>query len=322
MWFRLFLVTQVLLGTIVFSSQPRPLASPLSASEIVDAVNVFRAQYGLAPYQFDARLTSIGQTQSEYQASINTMTHRRPDGSGPPVSAENIAMAPAGQSADTLVRRWTFDQPHTTTMIGFRTGLAGAGAAVGSDGTIYYTLDVTNTGKALTGLTLSSLPTGTLVPGAPTYTPAPTQAPILALLTATPQADGSLIHTVQYGQTLSGIAKTYGLALKDLMALNPMLTASTVIQIGQRLLIRPPQAATPTSPPLPGATLVLNSPTTPPPTAAFTSIPSPVLTLTPPGAPSSRPVNLTLIQWGGIGIAFFGLALAFVARSVRRKPPP
>jgi LysM repeat protein len=57
-----------------------------------------------------------------------------------------------------------------------------------------------------------------------------------------PQADGSLIHTVQAGDTIDGIAVAYGLTRDQLLALNP-LANPRIIQIGQELVIRPAPGA-------------------------------------------------------------------------------
>ena len=315
-WFRLFLISQLLLNSLVILGQPPRAPNQVSGSEIVAAVNVLRAEYGLPPYQLDENLMSIGQAQSDYQASIKTLTHTRPDGSGPSMSSENIALGTAGESADTIVRRWTGDAAHTITLIGFRTGLAGAGASTGSDGLIYYTLDVTNTGKTLTGLTINALPTGAA--SSTSGTPPATQIPIHALLTATPQADGSVIHTVSYGQSLSSIANAYLLTLKDLVSLNHISNPNNPIQIGQKLLVRPSSTATlpptPTATPLPVTATFLPSPT--PPTPSATPQPTPI-----DAAPPSRPLNLGPSQWIGLGIAFLGLVIAFIGRSLKRKPP-
>ena len=101
-WFRLFLITQILFNSLLVQNQPRRSPAAVSGSDIVAAVNVLRAQYGLPPYQLDGSLISMAQTQSEYQASIKKLTHTRANGSGPSVSSENIAEGTPGESADAL----------------------------------------------------------------------------------------------------------------------------------------------------------------------------------------------------------------------------
>jgi LysM repeat protein len=73
-------------------------------------------------------------------------------------------------------------------------------------------------------------------------TPSPTLSAIQKL---TPEADGNYYHTVQSGETLSGIANLYNVPLADLMNWNG-LGATSVIIPNQKLLlrVRPPATAT------------------------------------------------------------------------------
>jgi hypothetical protein len=55
-----------------------------------------------------------------------------------------------------------------------------------------------------------------------------------------PQADGSIVHVVQAGDTLSGISIAYGVPVATILELNNLTPADTRrIRIGQRLLIVP-----------------------------------------------------------------------------------
>lgn len=73
-------------------------------------------------------------------------------------------------------------------------------------------------------------------------TPSPTLSAIQKL---TPAADGFYYHTIQSGETLSGIAAGYGISLSELMTWNG-LSADSFILEGQKLLLRvtPPPTAT------------------------------------------------------------------------------
>lgn len=120
----------------------------------------------------------------------------------------------------------------------------------------------------------SATPTPTQVtPTVPTATP--TDPPP----TATPQPP--LMHTVVEGDTLFGIALTYGVSVDALRELNNL--TSDIIQINQELLIRagstpvPTATPTPETSPTPTATATQAGPTQPP----FT----PVDPLTAPTAP-------------------------------------
>src|SRR5665648_105404 len=63
---------------------------------------------------------------------------------------------------------------------------------------------------------------------------------ILNIQTATPQNDGSVIHTVAEGQSLWGIALAYGVFIGDIQNLNGLDADNSIIQNGQKLMIFPP----------------------------------------------------------------------------------
>jgi LysM repeat protein len=63
---------------------------------------------------------------------------------------------------------------------------------------------------------------------------------VLNIQTATPQDDGSVIHTVADGQSLWGIALAYGVFIGDIQNLNGLDADNSVIQAGQNLMIFPP----------------------------------------------------------------------------------
>lgn len=84
----------------------------------------------------------------------------------------------------------------------------------------------------------------------------PVLSPAITWQTATPNPDGSIVHEVQSGQTLVGIAAVYGISLADLLSQNG-LTMQTIIQPGDQILVKkseptatitplPTQALTPT----------------------------------------------------------------------------
>lgn len=119
-------------------------------------------------------------------------------------------------------------------------------------------------------------------------TPSPT---LSALQKLTPEADGFYYHTIQSGETLSGIARVYDISVSELMAWNG-LTADSFILSGQKLLLRvtPPPTATL----LPTQTA---TPTQVQPSATPSRVPSPTITPTP--APEA----------GSMGVARFGILL-------------
>ena len=112
-------------------------------------------------------------------------------------------------------------------------------------------------------------------------------ATLSAIQRLTPEADGRYYHTVQSGETLSGIAGFYGVPLSDLMNWNG-LGSNSIIFSGQKLLL-----------------LV-----TPPPTLTFTpapatTTPSPRPTTTQPPPPETPTDTVTESSTGGYNVSLF-----------------
>jgi len=264
----------MLAASFLFLATAPVKAQGISAGELIQAVNALRATHGLAPYQTDNYWTGIAQVHSEYQASINSVTHTRADGTGPGdhnISSENIG---GGYVVTTqiLFNQWT-DYWHTFTLLGFSSGKVGAGAAAGSDGYLYYTLIVKNTGE-LTGLPDTQPAQNT--PGANTtqQTAQPTPEP---LVTATPQEDGSIIHTVGPGETLWEIAISYDVVISQLASLNLLDAENPVIYPGDTIIIRTGYTPTPTA-------TITNTPLPPTRTLRPSRTPQPERSTETPGA--------------------------------------
>ncbi len=228
------------------SSARLPMYS--SASELIGAVNALRATYGLAPYQTNPILMSIAQTHADYLLSIGTYTHTGADGSRPfqralaagyPVAgdlnlggffAENITGG-VGQTADEAVKSWMGDSDHQNTMLSGTFQDVGAGVGV-SGNTFYYVLDA--------GLTTGGTPVA--------YTPPAPLNPITpTLIPNTPNADGSIVHIVQPGDTLGSIYMAYNVPLADILKLNGLTLKSTIYP-NQKIIIRAAFTPTPTQP--------------------------------------------------------------------------
>jgi uncharacterized protein YkwD len=199
--------------------QPRTnvAAQAGSASGLIDAVNVYRGQFGLAGYSVDGGLMSLAQAQADYMASIQTCTHTRADGSTAAdygISAENVACGYNLTIDGAIYYQWA-DDLHNATMVGPDTGLVGAGVATSGDN-VYYALAV----KRLSGEFVSRAPAQTNQQGTPAATQLQ-QVVIEPLVTSTMSPDGSITHIVRYGETLIQIADAYGITLTELYAANP-----------------------------------------------------------------------------------------------------
>jgi DNA-binding CsgD family transcriptional regulator/LysM repeat protein len=73
---------------------------------------------------------------------------------------------------------------------------------------------------------------------------------IISVEVAAPQEDGSIIHTVEEGQTLWSIAVAYDVPVNQLRFLNQISEGSDVIYVGQQLYIRTASTQIPTSTPI------------------------------------------------------------------------
>jgi len=219
-----------------------------TAAELIEAVNALRADHGLPPYQTNSILMGIAQAQAEYLLSIATYSHADANGLLPYQRAlaagylvagdlsqggffsENLTGG-IGLTAEEAVENWMGDAAHQNTMLS--TILQDVGVGVGQNGdTFYYVLDC--------GLSTGGTPVA--------YTPPPPRYQYTPTIVAnTPNADGSLVHIVAPGDTTLGIALAYGISWTDLLDLNG-LNNKSVIYVGQEIIIRPANTATPTQP--------------------------------------------------------------------------
>jgi hypothetical protein len=273
---RLWMVGVIIL-LVLLGDSGQSTAQAGDPYSLIDAVNNLRAANGLPAYQVDGILMSIAQAHSDYQASIGQVTHTGPGGTHPRDRAaaagyggggtffisENIAGG-TDLSVDGAISMWLGDDPHIQTMLGANYKDIGAGVAV-ANGFVYYTIDVA------------------YVAGGSSYIPVgPTAIPIYVVQTATPNPDGSIIHTVQSGQTLIGIAKAYGVLVAEIKDLNNL--SSDDIYVGDRLIIQ--LASTP------GPTSTATATSTP--TRSATPTHRPTRTATPSATPVVSPTEVAL----------------------------
>jgi hypothetical protein len=150
--------------------------------------------------------------------------------------------------------------------------------------------------------------------GATSFTPGTPTRTITPLPTPTPRPDGAIVHIVQAGDTLFGIARQYGVSLDDLYRLNH-LTPESIVELGQTLVVKTATAtaAPPTVTYTPSATptAVPPTPTLPPPTATPTVPPTPQ-----PPAPATvrSDSTLTVVVIAGMCAALIGIAVAVIRR--------
>ncbi len=260
----------LLSGRLFSASAARDPKPALDAYALIAEVNALRTANGLPPYAVNATLMAVAQAHSDYQASIGTVTHYSADGSRPyqralaagyPVGgdlslggfySENI-MAGTNLSPSGAVLAWQGDAPHLNTMLSSHLTEVGAGVT-SVNGYVYYTLDASTPSEG----------------SIPNYTPNPNQTPsgdgalptldwIMPVITSTPDENGKVIHEVQVGQSLWGIADIYGTTVQEIRALNNM-NADESLFPGELLLIRLVATEIPAAPSL-TATLTMPPPT-------------------------------------------------------------
>lgn len=219
----------------------RPLngvsAQSVSASDVINAVNALRASRGLDPYRVDSGLMSYAQQHADYMASIQSATHSHSDGSIAWESGiqENVSSGTDGLiTAEIVVNQIWSDYIHMRVMVDYISGDVGAGVALGADGNEYFVLNVI--GGDTTVNTNQINATEVVVPTVEAVATTPVEW-IVPLTTSTPNAQGEVIHVVQNGQALWNIADAYDVSIDDIRLLNNLAMDSTVINIGQELLI-------------------------------------------------------------------------------------
>jgi uncharacterized protein YkwD len=128
---------------------PRAGPSTGDLTLIVGMVNAARAGSGLAPVAWDTRVATAAQAHSADMAAMNLMTHAGSDGSDAGdrllragfdwhAWGENVAAGMA--SVQSAFDAWMGSPGHRAQILGGFI-VIGLGAAQGSNGTIYWTLD-------------------------------------------------------------------------------------------------------------------------------------------------------------------------------------
>jgi len=296
-------------------------AQGASPSDLISGVNNLRQTNGLSPYSVDSFLMGFAQSHSDYMASLGTWTHTRADGSTAFDYGikENVAMG-TDMSIDYCIYTTWADWVHWNTMVGFTGGKVGAGVTV-SDGTVYYTLNVIPVESA-------NLPKeevgGSEIEVIPAQLAQDTPIPLAQVVANTPDADGIIVHTVRYGETLWTIAEAYGITIDIILQNSGLAPTTTEVFEGQRLLIRPATEVTPSITPSLSPTIVPDTPTPTKPRPTMTPFPTrtPMPTFTPTPAPSiihhafgdARNVGIGMIAICGAGLILV-IYLGFIKKS-------
>jgi len=219
-----------------------------SASDLIDGVNAVRSSEGLSPLQPNSILDSIAEQQAEYELAVGSQTDTGAGGSRPYQRAlaagyllagdltkggiiAELLYGGVGIAPSDAVTWWKNDSYHHSMIVS--TSFADIGAGVASSGNTYYfvLVEALSTG----GTPVAYTPPAPLVPIAPTLVP------------NTPNADGSVVHIVQPGETLGSLSISYNVPLADILKLNGLTLKSTIF-VNQKIIIRAANTPTPTQP--------------------------------------------------------------------------
>ena len=258
--FRTFLYALFFSSLMVIASpvQAGPTSSSdnsadFSASQIISEINAYRQANGSGALQYNGTLAGLAQNHSDFMASTGSITHDEGGtsptdrayaagyGDGKKIILSEIIFGGTNTDVNAAITWWKNSEIHNRVMLDGRYVEIGAGVSTAGDMT-YFTAEIAfitssaapspadnssgdqdNSGEEDTVLDF-------------VYSP---------VFKATPQADGSLIHIVQSGQTLWTIAAVYAINLQTVLDLNN-LTSGTWVFPGDEIIIYTPGGA-PTS---------------------------------------------------------------------------
>ncbi len=254
-----FLITTILIMSLnqptaglVQAETPTPMTQNATADELVYFTNLRRTQYGLSALTVNSILMASAQQTAEIMAGLKQPGHlggattnisEMGYQSGLTIySTENVANG-TDLSAEYIVYTIWNDDLHNIPVMNPIYCDIGAGVAIDSEGTSYYVLRAAYSEKrycgeyrAPDGTTLETLYAGTNTTdeSAVVSTGSQWMQPVSRV---TPNAEGILIHTVDYGQTLWSIAITYNTTIKQIQALNGYTVEDQTVYVGQELII-------------------------------------------------------------------------------------
>lgn len=236
-------------------------ASAKAQSDLLGRVNALRASVGRPPYSLNSALSAAAQDQAQWMASTGSISHTRPDGSGPRSRAaaygypsaqvsENI-YGGTNATADSAWNFWINSGVHYAGLVNPNYDEVGIGVASSGWGTTYVMVFGNSGGPSLAAASAVTSGGG-VASGPPSY------------VVGTDE-HGNIMHEVQPGDTLGDIALIYGYTWDDLpamMALNE-ITNVRDLDVGSVFLV-PPKAGTYT--PTPSTPTATYTPSPVPPT--------------------------------------------------------
>ena len=303
-------------------------ASQPTGYDLAAVVNAYRAANGYYSLNPHAQVMAAAQAHAEWIVETGQGGHIGAGGSDETIRVswtgygdgatilcdENWA---SGISIDEVMASSWSDWTHQEVMLNAWGNLytdIGGGVVSQGNGRYVFVLNVCKVvGQGYSGEvpdSSGSVPVGTSSPLAT----ADLTNYVYGVTLATPMADGTVKHTVLYGQALASIAEAYGITIDTLRSLNDMAADSTVIWPEQELLIHPgtsttgtQSSATPETPasPAPSSTAATRTETLLP-NLTVTTMP---FTATPQSAPGdvkpTRTMGILLLVLSAGGLVIF-----------------
>jgi len=214
-----------------------------TAFEVLVEINNLRAAYGLSPLAENQYLNLAAQNHANWIATTGLGGHTGEGGSDAQARAlavgygegaqvwvtENWARGSGLTAYDCVYTMWAPSAAHLDNMLTTWHNEFGAGVALDSSGFTIYVVNFGHTSN-------SNIPEQPIsVPSGPTATFAPLIQPVT---TSTPQADGTVVHVVQFGQSLWAIADAYDISMADLLAMNGLTEEDAIFPDQQLLIVR------------------------------------------------------------------------------------
>ncbi len=235
--FQIVCLLVLLLSALRVAPARAQSGSNITAYDLIALVNNIRTGNGLPALEVSGILMSTAQSTAEIMAASRMGWHIGDvrgrimaagyGGGATAWATENFAIGP--MSLEDLAWMWS-DADHMIPMVKPAYQHIGAGVATAADGSIYYIVHA--------AYTSGSGAASTQPPGSTGAQPtAPAAQWIIPVVTATPAADGTVIHEVKMGQSLWSIAIAYNTHIVDILRFNQMSPEQQVVWVGQKLNI-------------------------------------------------------------------------------------
>lgn len=240
-WMRMVALVCLLAGALAAPARPAA-AQADRGSQVVQLVNQYRVEHGLAALEQHPSLMVAAQLHAEWMMRTRDYGHTGEGGSTPfdrgvaagypggrwPSFVFENYVGGTGLTPPEAVAWWDGSPVHQQTMRSTAAVHVGAGAASDGNSWVYVLLigrpveESAGSGEASVG------------EDEPDATPAPVMIPVTR---STPGPDGAITHEVKMGQTAWTIAAVYGVDLMTLVELNRLGPRGIVVP-GQTLIIR------------------------------------------------------------------------------------